>query len=76
VSESKDVITNTQNIQLNVRVLAWPDRPGIAKIFVGEDVLFDGDEANVIDVSIKVMVPFHLHFEAPRLGCAWRASGT
>lgn len=76
MSENKDIITDTQHIQLNVRVLTWPDRPGIAKIFVGEDLLFDGDEANVIDASVKVMVPFHLHFEAVRLGCAWRTSGT
>lgn len=76
MSEDKDVITKTQQIQLNVRVLTWPDRPGIAKIVVGDDVLFDGDEALVTDATVKVMVPFHLHFEAPRLGCAWRASGT
>ncbi len=73
---SQEIRTKTENIQLNVRVLTWPDRTGIAKIFVGDDLLFNGDDANVIDATVKVMVPFHIHFEAVRLGCAWRASGT
>ncbi len=73
---SKDITTKTEHMQLEVRVLAWPDKPGIAKIFVGDDLLFDGDDANVIDAAVKVMIPFHIHIEALRLGCAWRASGT
>ncbi len=74
---SEDVaVTDTQHLQLTVRVLAHADQPGIAKILVGDQVLFDGDAANVIDASVKVLIPFHLHFEALRLGCAWRANGS
>lgn len=49
-------------IQHDIRVIGFPDRPGIARIFAGDMLLWSGDEAVVTDITVKTMVPFHTHF--------------
>lgn len=70
---SEDIaVSDTQHLTVPVRITTHRDRPGIARIAVGEQVIFDGDDANVCDATVRVLLPFHVHFEALRLGMVWK----
>lgn len=63
-------------IQLALRIVGYPDRPGIARIYSGDMLLFDGDNAPpVLDIGIRLMVPFHTHFETANFALAWKEIG-
>lgn len=59
-------------IELRLRVIGYPDRPGIAKIMHGDMVLFDAEEQIVTDVTTNILIPFHTHFEDSRFAVAFR----
>ena len=59
------------NIELRVTCIARPEG-GIAKLIVGDQVLFDGDGARVMQAEVRVIVPCHIHIEEPRLACIWK----
>lgn len=66
-------VSDTQHLQLAIRVICWPDKPGVALITAGETVLYknDGGEG-VIDVSVRTRLPFHIHFENLAFSTSWR----
>lgn len=50
-------------VQHDIRVIGFPDRPGIARIYAGDMLLWNGDGVVVLDITVKTMIPFHTHFE-------------
>lgn len=69
-----DVAAGSGVLQVGIRVVTYPDRPGISKIFAGEMLLFDGDgaEGPITDVTIHRVIPFHTHFTESTFTLAWR----
>lgn len=59
-------------VELRVQVHAHPDRPGIARITVGDQVLFDGEGASVLEAEVRTTIPFHTAFQDPRLALVWK----
>lgn len=67
------------SIQVDIRVIGYPDRPGIARIYSGDSLLFDAESEPVTDVTVRAQVPFHTHnethFENASFAIAYRESG-
>lgn len=62
---------NGPAIEIRVTCIAHP-HGGIAKLIVGDQLLFDGDGAQVMQAEVRIAVPFHVHFEEARLACIWK----
>jgi len=69
---SQDMIGGEGQIGVEVRVVAYKNKPGIGRIFVGDMEVFNGDDAVVGDIALTVRVPFHTHFETPNMAVVWR----
>lgn len=65
------------DISVEMKVVGYPDRPGIARIYLGETMIFDGSNVRATEATVKVKLPFHIHFVAPDLSLtlAWREEG-
>lgn len=61
-------------VNVEVKVVGWPDRPGIAAAYVGRTMVFDGSNIRASELTVKVKLPFHIHFVEPEMGLsfAWR----
>lgn len=59
-------------IGVQVRVVAYKNKPGIGRIYVGDMEVFNGDDATVGDISVLVRVPFHTHFGEPNMAVVWK----
>jgi hypothetical protein len=60
------------SFQVDLRVITYPDRPGIARIYSGDSLLFDAADETVTDATVRVAVPFHSHFENASFAVAYR----
>ena len=65
--------SGADEISLTFRVIAFPDKPGIAKVYLGDSVVFEANGQRVTDLTLRAAMPFHIHFVAPELSMslAW-----
>lgn len=60
------------SVQLNARITAHADRPGIATVFVGDDQVFQSGAEIVLEVTVLSKVPISLTVGDPTVGVAYR----
>lgn len=65
--------SGADEISLTFRVIAHPDRPGIAKVYLGDAVVYEAKAERTTDLTLRASLPFHIHFVPPELSMslAW-----
>lgn len=58
-------------INVEVKVVGWPDRPGIARIYLGGALAWEGANIQTSEVTLKVKLPYHIHFVPPELSVSF-----
>ena len=70
---SDDIIkSGADDLTAAVTILGYTDRPGIAQVYVGNTLLFDGQGKPVQELEVRLKMPFHIHFVQPVMTAVWK----
>lgn len=69
---SDDQVGGSGILQLALRIECHTDRPGIARVWSGEKLLFEDGGEIVTHLGLRTQIGFHSHFEPATFALIWR----